>query len=494
MKVLLLNPPFLPKFSRQSRSPCVTKGGTFYFPYFLAYCAGAVEKAGFETKLVDAVANCWNREQTVRFAKEFNPDLIAIDTSTPSIVNDMEVADALKDALPDSHITLVGTHPTALPEETLKKCKADSVCRGEYDYTVRDLAAALEKEKGLESVEGLSFRRAQNSANFGGARNGVSVRNSKITNNEKRELIENLDGLPFVSEVFLKHFGKEGIKKYFYASLRWPQTTILSARGCPYNCLFCNSPMKHSYRARSIENVVAELEYIQKEMPFVKEIMFEDETFPAVKERTIKMCDEIVKRKIKLKWSCNARVNTDLETLKAMKRAGCRLMCVGFEASEKEVLDSIDKKTTKDMQLEFMKNSRKAGILVNGCFIFGLPSDTKETMRRTLEFAKELNCDTSQFYPLMVYPGTAAYEWAKKNNFVTTEDFSKWLTPDGQMTTTLSRPSLSRDELLAFCDLARKEYYMRAGYIVPKIFQSIKNPQEGLRTIKSARTFFRHLK
>ncbi|MFZ3077918.1 MAG: radical SAM protein [Candidatus Aenigmatarchaeota archaeon] len=446
-------------------------------PYFLSYMAGVLEKNGFEVSLVDAVANCWSREQTVQFAKEFNPRLIVIDTSTPSIVNDMQVADALKNDLPDSHITLVGTHPTALPDETLKKCNADSVCRGEYDYTVRDLAAALKEKKSLKTIDGLSFRY-----------------DSKIIHNEKRELIKNLDELPFVSEVFLRHFGMDGIKKYFYASLRWPQMTMLTARGCPYNCFFCNSPMKHSYRARSIENVVAELEFIRKEMPFVKEIMFEDETFPAVKERTIKLCDEIVKRKIKLKWSCNARVNTDLETLKAMKRAGCRLMCVGFEASEKAVLDSIDKKTTKDMQLEFMKNSRKAGLLVNGCFIFGLPSDTKETMRRTLEFAKELNCDTAQLYPLMVYPGTASYEWAKKNGFITTEDYSNWLTPDGQMTTTLSRPDLTKEELLAFCDLARKEYYMRAGYIAPKILQSIKNPEEAVRTLKAAKTFFRHLK
>lgn len=477
MKVLLLNPPFLPKFSRQSRSPCVTKGGTLYYPYFLAYCAGAVEKTGFETKLIDAVANGWSREQTARFAKEFSPDLIVIDTSTPSIVNDMQVADALKDILPDSHITLVGTHPTALPEETLKKCKADSVCRGEYDYTVRDLAIAMEKKKDLKSVEGLSLNR-----------------NSKIIHNAQRELIKNLDELPFVSEVFMKHFGKDGMKKYFYPSLRWPQITILTARGCPYSCAFCNSPFKHSYRPRFIENVIAELEYIQKEMPFVREIMFEDETFPAVKDRTIKLCNAMAERKIKLKWSANARVNTDFETLKAMKKAGCRLLCVGFEASEKEVLDSVDKKTTKDMQLEFMKNCNKAGILVHGCFVFGLISDTKETMRKTLEFAKQLNCDTVQLYPLMVYPGTAAYEWAKKKGFLKTEDYSEWLTKDGQMATTVSRPDLSAEELMAFCDLARKEYYMRAGYIVPKFFQSIRNPQEGLRTIKSAKTFFRHLK
>ncbi len=477
MKVLLLNPPFLPKFSRQSRSPCVTKGGTLYYPYFLAYCAGAVENAGFEAKLVDAVASEWSREQTANFAKEFNPAPIVIDTSTPSIINDMQVADALKQALPDSHITLVGTHPTALPEETLKKCRADSVCRGEYDYIVRDLVIALKENKSLKSIDGLSFREGK-----------------KIIHNKPCELIKNLDELPFVSEVFLKHFGKDGMKKYFYPSLRWPQITILTARGCPYSCAFCNSPFKHSYRPRSVENVVAELEYIQKEMPFIKEIMFEDETFPAVKDRTIKLCNAMIERKIRLKWSANARVNTDFETLKTMKDAGCRLLCVGFEASEQEVLNSVDKKTTKDMQIEFMKNCNKARILVHGCFVFGLISDTKETMSKTLEFAKQLNCDTVQLYPLMVYPGTAAYEWAKKNSFLDTEDFSKWLTTDGQMATTISRPDLSAEELMAFCDLARKEYYMRAGYIFPKILQSIKNPEEAIRTFKSAKTFFRHLK
>lgn len=477
MKVLMLNPPFLSKFSRQSRSPCVTKGGTFYYPYFLAYATGVLEKNGFEVMLTDAVANEWSREETIKFAKEFNPQLIVIDTSTPSIINDMQVADLLKNALPNAHITLVGTHPTALPEEVLKKCKADSVCRGEYDYTVRDLAIALKKNKSLKTVKGLSFKL-----------------NKKIIHNPARELIKNLDELLFVSQVYKKHFSKEGIKKYFYASLRWPQITILTARGCPYNCVFCNAPFKHSYRPRSIKNVIEEFKFIEKELPFVNEIMIEDETFPAVKERTIELCQALIDNEIKLKWSANARVNTDLETLKIMKKAGCRLLCVGFEASEQEVLNSVDKKTTKKMQIEFMNNCRKAGILVNGCFMFGLPSDTKETMRKTLEFAKQLNCDTAQFYPLMVYPGTAAWEWVKKNGYLTTKDFSKWLTSDGQMTTTVSRPDLTNGELLAFCDLARSEYYLRVGYILPKALQVLKSPSEAARTLKAARIFFKHLK
>jgi len=476
MKILFLNPAFLPKFSRQSRSPCVTKGGTFYYPYFLAYAAGASEKAGFEVKLIDAVANEWSREQTLNFVKEFAPDMVVIDTSTPSIYNDVEIGSRIKEFLPKTHITLVGTHPSNLPEETLKLGKIDSVCRGEYDYTVRDIASALEYGTPMENVDGIVFKKR-----------------GKLIFNKPRDLIKNLDELPFVSEVYLKHFGIKKIKKYFYASLRWPQITILTARGCPYNCAFCNSPMKASYRPRSIENVVEELEYIQKNIPEVKEIMFEDETFPADKERTMDLCNLMIERGIKLKWSCNARVNTDLETLKKMKEAGCRLMCVGFESPDQKVLDNIHKGTTSEIQEKFMENSRKAGILVNGCFIFGLPSDTMETMKKTLEFAKKLNCDTSQFYPLQVYPGTEAYEWAKKNNYLTTEDYSKWV-DEGEMTTTVSRPELTKEELLKFCDNARKEYYLRAKYIIPKLIQSIKSPEEAIRTLKSAKVFFRHLK
>jgi len=155
--------------------------------------------------------------------------------------------------------------------------------------------------------------------------------------------------------------------------------------------------------------------------------MLEDETFPAVKSRTLKICDLLIKNKIRLKWSCNARVNTDYETLKKMKEAGCRLLCVGFETPTQEVLDNIHKGTTKDMQVEFMKNTKKLGLLVNGCFILGLPGDNEKSIERTIEFAKKLNCDTAQFYPLMVYPGTEAYEWAKKNGYLETEDYTKLL-------------------------------------------------------------------
>jgi len=478
----MLNPPFLPRFSRPSRSPAVTKGGTFYYPYYLAYATGALEKfGGFEgdVKLVDAVANEWNHEQTINFVKKFDPDLVVIDTSTPSIYNDVRVAEMIKNALQDVHITLVGTHPTRLTNETFALSHAiDSIARYEYDLTLVELAEALERNKSLKEVDGLSFRLGK-----------------KIIHNKPRKLMtqKQLDELPFVSEIYLKHFGKEGIKKYFYASLLHPEVTILTARGCPFSCSFCPIMFKGSYRARSVDNVVDEFEYIQNKLPFVKEVMIEDDTFPVSKSRTLEFCKKLKERKIKLKWSCNARVDHDYETLKAMKEAGCRLLCVGFEVPTQRVLDAIHKRTTKEMQIEFMKNCRKLGLLVNGCFMIGLPRETKEDIEATIEFAKQLNPDTAQFYPLMVYPGTEAYEWAKKNGYLTTEDFSKWLTPEGLHTTTVSYPWLSSKEMVELCDRARKEFYLRPSYIFYKLLQIVKHPEEWKRNFMAAKSLFKYL-
>lgn len=477
MKILLLNPPFLPKFSRSSRSPAVTKGGTIYYPYFLAYATGALEKHGFEdTVLVDAVAKNWSHKQTIDFVKSFKPDLVVIDTSTPSIYNDVDIGSRIKENLPNTHINLVGTHPTNLTGETFSLSRRiDSICRSEYDLTLVDLARAIESGKTLKTVDGLSFRN-----------------DGKIINNKPRELMtsEELDELPFVSEIYKEHLN---VKDYFYASVMHPEVTILTARGCAYNCSFCNIPFKSSYRARFPENVVDEFEFIQNELPEVKEVMIEDDTFPISKERTMKICDLLLERKIKLKWSCNARVNTDFETLKKMKDAGCRLLCVGFETPVQQILENIHKRTTKEMQLEFMKNTRKVGLLVNGCFILGLPGETKETMRATVEFAKELNSDTAQFYPIMAYPGTEAYELIKKDGYLATEDFSKWLTPEGLHTTTVNRPDISSEELVRLCDEARKDYYFRLSYILPKLKQMMISPGEAKRTLMSAKTFFKYV-
>jgi radical SAM superfamily enzyme YgiQ (UPF0313 family) len=472
----MLNPPFLPKFSRSSRSPSVTKGGTLYYPYYLAYATGALEKNGFDgnVKLVDAVANKWSHEDTINFVEKFKPDLIVIDTSTPSIYNDVDVATKIKKILSNAHITLVGTHPTRVTNETFSLSPfIDSICRDEYDYTVVALAKTIENDNSFKKVDGLSFRL-----------------NKKIIHNKKREPIKNLDELPFASEVYKKHLN---IKDYFYASLKYPQVTILTARGCPNNCSFCNIPFKKSYRVRSVENVVKEFEFIQNELPQAKEVMIEDDTFSVSKKRTIEICDLIIKKRIKLPWSCNARVDTDFDVLKKMKEAGCRLLCVGFETPTQKILDNVHKRTTKELQIRFMKNTRKISILVNGCIIIGLPGDTKQTVRDTIEFSKKINPDTLQIYPLYAYPGTELWNWAEKNGYLTSKNYSDLLDEKGLHKCNVNIPGLPAEEADKMCREALKEFYLRKEYLIPKFKQIFMNFEEAKRTLISSKTFFKHL-
>jgi len=477
MKILMLNAPFHAKFSRSSRSPAVTKGGTIYYPLWLAYATGVLEKAGHNVKLIDAPARGLALENVVWMARDFRPEMLVVDASTPSVHNDVRVLEEIKKAH-DCFAVLVGTHPSALPSETLRMSSAiDAVARHEYDYILRALAEELEKKKPLlKKVPGISFRQA-----------------GKIIQNKDMPFIDNPDELPFVSEVYKKHLR---IEDYFYSANLYPEITIVTGRGCPYRCKFCVWPQVlngRAYRTRSIENVIEEFGYIKKNFPKVKEIFIEDDTFTADRERVRKFCDIVVEKKIKISWSANSRADVDLLTLQKMKKAGCRLLCVGIESGEQRVLNEINKGTTIEGIKKFIRDAKKAGILVHGCFMLGNQGDSAESIRKTIDFAKELNPDTAQFFPIMVYPGTETFNWAKKNNFLVSLDFGDWLDDCGQHNCMVSRPGLSNKQLVELCDGARIEFYLRPKYVVSKAIQAITHPKEFPRIARSAKTLAKHL-
>ena len=223
MKVLFLNPSFKGKFSRTSRSPAVTRGGTIYYPFWLAYSAGVLDRSGFEISVIDGPAEGLSLEQTVKMACEFKPKLIVVDTSTPSIYSDIETAAILKKNIKNSFVVLVGTHPSALPAETLEINKSiDAVAKGEYDYTIRDLAFALKNNEDIKKVDGLFFRK-----------------NNEIIQNKPRQLIENIDDIPFASEVYKKYFN---IKKYFFWSIRLADDYDYYRARMPFQMLFLRLP------------------------------------------------------------------------------------------------------------------------------------------------------------------------------------------------------------------------------------------------------------
>lgn len=477
MKVLTLNPPFFLRFSREQRSPAVTKSGTLYYPMWLAYATGVLEQEGFEVKLVDAPAQGLGIGAVLEMVNDFGPKMVVIDTSTPSIYNDVKTTAKIKEILPNCTTVLVGPHVSALPEETLKLDSAINViARGEYDYTVRDIARALESGGDFKDVAGISFRE-----------------NGAVFHTADRRHIDDLDSIPFVSRVYQKHLN---IRDYFYAIARYPEVTIITGRGCPHRCTYCVYPQVFQggdYRARSAENVVEEFQYIAETFPFVKEIFIEDDTFTVDRSRCRQICQLLIEAKNKISWTANARADVDFETLKMMKAAGCRLLCVGVESGNQDILNNIKKGLVLKRIRKFFKDAKRAGVLVHGCFLVGNKGENPETLEETLDFAKALNPDTAQFFPLMVYPGTEAYKWAKEENLVLSEDYSKWVTKEGLHNSVVELPGLSNADLVNFCDRARREFYLRPKYFVSKSRQLLRHPSELKRTAKSMKTFFKYL-
>ncbi|MCP4229503.1 MAG: radical SAM protein [bacterium] len=476
--ILVINPPFMDgRFSRESRSPAITKSGTIYYPLWLIFGVAALEKAGNRVVLLDAPANGSTLDDIISQATGFAPDLLVVNTSTPSIYADAEFARDIKKELGSPLTVLVGTHVTARPEDGLAEDTVDICCLGEYDLTLPALAAALDSGADWRDVKGIAYRSDD----------------GEIVKNEKQPLLEELDGGPFLAEIVNEHLD---VSDYFFAAARYPMIMMITGRGCPHQCVFCLYPQVfhgHKYRLRSAEDVVAEFEYIKTELPRVREVVIEDDTFTANKRRVREICEMLIERKVRMMWSSNVRVNLDYETMRFMKRAGCRLIIAGFESGDQNVLDRMQKGITVEQQRAFMRSAKRAGLLVHGCFMAGTSGETRNSMQRTLDFALELNPDTAQFFPLMVYPGTGAYDWAERGGYLTTEDYREWLDDEGMHNCVVSTDNLSAQELVDFCNYARKRYYLRFGYMLRKAIQAIINPYEGLRTLRSFKTFAKHL-
>lgn len=476
MNILFINPPFKAeygKFSREARSPMITNSGVIYYPLWLLYAAGVCEQEGHNIYFLDAPAKRMNHEESFKWIEEKQTqfDLIVIDTSTPSIYNDVKFGGDLKDKYKNAFVVLVGTHPTALPEETLKLDKRiDAIACGEFDYIVRDLANTLKNKGKIEEVKGLAY----------------IGRNYEFVKNPPMESITDLDKIPFAAKLIKKYLDP---KDYFFAASAYPEVQIFTGRGCPARCYFCVYPQLmhgHMYRTRSAENVVEEFEYIANELPDVKEVVIEDDTFTINKERTQKICKMLIEKGInkKLKWLCNARVNLDYDTMVLMKKAGCKLIIPGIENGTQEMLNNMKKGTTIKQIEEYIKNAKKAKLLVHACYMVGNKGETRETMEKTLKLAMKLNADTAQFYTLHIYPGTEAYNWAKANGYIDTDDFSKWIKEDGSDNTVIHTNDMTAEELVDFCNEARKKYYLRPKYILGKLGQSLTNKDELIRNVK----------
>ena len=470
LDIFFLNGPFLPGFSRESRSPAVTKSGTLYYPAWLAYACGYSEQQGLNCKLYDSVARKTSHEDTYDLILKDDPSFLVIGTSTPSISNDIEIARYIKSVKPSIVTILVGTHASSTAREIIENNSCvDFVARREYDITIFSIYTALRDNLDLADVPGITTK----------------YKREALLETPDRPYIHDLDVIPFASKIYSKHLN---IEDYYYGHVKYPMVSIFTSRGCNAKCTYCVYPqtMFGMHRARSPKNIADEFEWIKNNLPQVKEILVDDDTFTMNPGHAREVSRELISRKNKLQWTCEVRSTLDKETLSLMKSAGCRLVVVGFESMDSNVLRNIKKGTVPSQTNNFVDACNQVGIKIHACFMAGNPGDSLATLNSTLDWALSKNFDTAQFFPVQLYPGTQAYLDAASAGQLKPKSYREWISEDGLHSMTLSNndTGLSSKDIEAFCDLARRKFYLRKRYIFKKSLQLFYDPVEFYKNVK----------
>ncbi len=466
MKPLFLNPPTFEDFdggagARYQASREVT---SFWYPTWLCFPAGMIEGS----RVVDAPVQKFTLEDCLTIAKDF--DMVVMYTSTPTLKIDIETARRIKERKPGIVTVLTGPHVTILPEESLTVGKGviDIVCRGEFDYSTKELCEGREWER----VDGISF-----------------IRDGKTVHTPDRPPIEDLDALPFVAPVYKRDLP---IKEYVIPHFLNPYVSIYSSRGCPSHCIYCLWPQTFSgrrMRTRSPQNVYEEIKWIKDNIPEMRELSFDDDTFTADRKHARAVAELI--KPLGISWTINARANCDFETLKVMREAGLRHVVVGFESGNEQILKNIKKGVTKDQAIEFSRNCKKLGLSVHGAFIMGLPGETRQTIQETIEFAKRMDLNSIQASLASPYPGTEFYELCKQEGWIASDTF---LDETGHQSCVINYPHLSNTEIFNSVEEFYNKFYFRPKYIARSVMKMITDSGERKKLLKEGKQYLAYMK
>jgi hopanoid biosynthesis associated radical SAM protein HpnJ len=343
----------------------------------------------------------------------------------------------------------------------------DFVARNEFDFTIKDVA----DDKPWADIDGLSYRNAS----------GV------VVHNPDREILEDMDSLPFVTPVYKRDLK---IENYFSGYLKHPYISLYTGRGCKSRCTFCLWPQTvggHRYRTRSVGHVIEEIAWAQKAFPQVKEFFFDDDTFTDNLPRAEAIAKEL--GKLGVTWSCNAKANVPYSTLKVLKDGGLRLLLVGYESGNQQILHNIKKGMRVEVAERFTKDCHKLGIAIHGTFIVGLPGETRETLQQTMEWAKRINPHTIQISMAAPYPGTFLYKQALENGWLDAEN-AVLVDDHGNQVAPLHYPNLSHAEIFdAQADFYR-QFYFRPRKIGDIVGEMVRSPQMMKRRLREGVEFF----
>ncbi len=442
---------------------------SFWYPTWLAQPAALVPNS----RVLDAPADELSVDETRKIAREYS--LVIMHTSTPSFPTDAKFAELLKEDNPDVLIGLVGAKTMVDPEGSLKATAAvDFVCREEFDFSCKEVAEGAP----LATVRGISYRGAD----------------GRIVHNPSRPILENMDELPFVAPIYRRDLK---IENYFIGYLKHPYVSFYTGRGCRSKCTFCLWPQTvggHRYRVRSAENVIAEVKWIKENMPEVKEIMFDDDTF--TDSSNLERVEAIARGMgaLGVTWSCNAKANVPFKTLQVMKENGLRLLLVGYESGDDQILHNIKKGLRTDIARRFTEDCRKLGIVIHGTFILGLPGETRETIEKTIDFAKQINPHTIQVSLAAPYPGTTLYKQAVENGWLQENDAANLVNDKGVQLAAISYPHLSKEEIFHSMEVFYKRFYFRPGKIWEIVKEMLVSWDMMKRRLREGAEFFRFLR
>ncbi|MEX2303593.1 MAG: hopanoid biosynthesis associated radical SAM protein HpnJ [Bryobacterales bacterium] len=459
-RTLFLNPPSFEGFDggASSRWPATREIESYWYPIWLCYPAGMLP----DSKVVDAPPHKITPAETVEMARDF--EFLVLFTSTPGFENDIRLAAEMKQANPGLDVCFVGPHVTALPEESLRAGQAiDFLVRREFDHQVVDYANG----KPLEELPGVSFRQ-----------------NGGFVHNPESPQIDDLDALPWVTKVYKRDLD---IERYNVPFLLHPYLAFYTERGCPALCTFCLWPQTlsgHRWRTRSADDVAGEVRWTLENYPNLKEIFFDDDTFNIRKSRVIELCEKL--KPLNFTWSCTSRVTVDYETLKAMRDAGCRLLIVGYESGDPQILKNIKKGATVEQAERFTKDCKKLGLIIHGDYIIGLPGETRESIRRTMDFAKRMDTETIQVSIAHPYPGTEFYDYVRENNLITLDSMTD---ETGHQLPNIKYGDLDEAEILDWVEKFYDEYYFRPRVAWRIMRKAVFDGAERRRLYKEAREY-----
>jgi hopanoid biosynthesis associated radical SAM protein HpnJ len=466
MKPLFLNPPTFEDFdggagARYQASREVT---SFWYPTWLCFPAGMIEGS----RVVDAPVQKFTLEDCLTIAKDF--DMVVMYTSTPTLMIDIETARRIKAVKPAIVTVLTGPHVTILPEESLRAGKGaiDIVCRGEFDYSTKELCEG----RAWNTVDGLSF-----------------MQDDKVVHTPDRPMIEDLDALPFVAPIYKRDLP---ISEYVIPHFKSPYVSIYSSRGCPSKCIYCLWPQTFSgqrMRTRSPQNVYEEIKWITENIPEMRELSFDDDTFTANRQHAREIAGLI--KPLGISWTINARANCDYETLKVMREAGLRHVVVGFESGNAQILKNIKKGVTKEQAIQFSKDCKKLGLSIHGAFIMGLPGETKETIRETIQFAKDMDLNSIQASLASPYPGTEFYTMCKEQGWINSDSF---LDEGGHQKCVINYPNLSNAEIFNSVEEFYDKFYFRPKFILRSIGRMIVDSSERKKLLKEGKQYLAYMR